>query len=331
MTAAGLARPNDERNEFNCIPGSPPLTPIGVNSRKRPRTSALSSSTSRSLTAARSFLPPYPPHRKNSGGNDSGNDDDSGSAAAVGLGLTRPQTALQPRKSGTSRSTQLPYIHGGEKGSSHLGDAMVATQRSGGTQVEGRLAWAGDFSSSEEEGKAGGSDGIQLSKSAKLMEEDRKKVASIRSFLLNFLEERDCSIKKRLVRFFVNMNTILVVYGVNLLPMLSSSPHVRVEHARPTYHAMLSVSSGVLYCCTLNTSSGDRLARRYYFNVCTPKYAGTPFFSTERQHSCVCYDFKYGSKHHKPGGYFASNANPERLEGGAIYRHTRNCRCVRSS
>lgn len=62
----------------------------------------------------------------------------------------------------------------------------------------------------------------QLSKSAKVLEEDRKKVASIRSFLLNFLEERDCSIKKRLVsallyrrRFFMHPSSekrVLLLY-----------------------------------------------------------------------------------------------------------------------
>lgn len=52
-------------------------------------------------------------------------------------------------------------------------------------------------------GDARSSDDAQLSKAARLMEEDRKTVASIRSFLLNFLEERDCSIKKRLVRVYL--------------------------------------------------------------------------------------------------------------------------------
>lgn len=218
MTAAGLVRPKDERNEFNPSPGSPPLKPIGSNSRKRPRTSSLSSSTSGSLTAVRSILPPYPPNSKSGNGNGNGNYSDSGNAAAMELGLSRPQTTLQPRTYGTSRSTQLPYIHSGEKGSSHFRDAMVATQRSGEKHVVDRLGWAGDCSSSEGENKAGGSDGTQLSKSAKLMEEDRKKVASIRSFLLNFLEERDCSIKKRLVGFFVIMN---ISRRANLLLIVS--------------------------------------------------------------------------------------------------------------
>ncbi|CAM9152255.1 unnamed protein product, partial [Laminaria digitata] len=175
MTAVDLVHSNDERDELNCSPWSPPLKSIGSKSRKRPRTSSLSSSsTSRTFTSARSILPPYPPNNKNSNANANDNDNanDSESAAAVELGLTRPQTALRPRTSGSFRhdtGTQLPYIHhAGEKGS-HFREAI-----------------------------AGGSDGTQLSKSAKLMEEDRKKVASIRSFLLNFLEERDCSIKKRL-------------------------------------------------------------------------------------------------------------------------------------
>lgn len=49
-------------------------------------------------------------------------------------------------------------------------------------------------------GKGCDGDKRSLSKAAKLLEEDKKKVGSIRSFLLNFLEERDCSVKKRLVR-----------------------------------------------------------------------------------------------------------------------------------
>ena len=92
MTAVDLVHPKDKRDELNCSPRSPPLTSIGSNSRKRPRTS--SSSTLRSFTAARPVLPPYPPHSKSS--NDNGNDNDNGleSTAAVELGLTRPQTCL---------------------------------------------------------------------------------------------------------------------------------------------------------------------------------------------------------------------------------------------
>lgn len=115
---------------------------------------------------------------------------------------------------------------------------MVANHRSGKKHVADRLAWAGDCSSSEGEGKAGGSDGAQLSKSAKLMEEDRKKVASIRSFLLNFLEERDCSIKKRLVRFFSWLCMIIPQSSLLLILVHHAFTTSYVEYERPMCHAV---------------------------------------------------------------------------------------------
>ena len=199
MTAVGLVHLQDERDELNYGPRSPPLTSIGSKSRKRPRTSSSSST----LPSTPCILPPYPPSSKNNNNSDSdsdssdNNDNDKRSATADELGLTRP---LRPRTSGASHTQRLPYIHTGEK-ESPFRKAMAASRRSGRKNAEDRQAWADDDFISEEAGRAGGLDGTQLSKTAKLMEEDRKKVASIRSFLLNFLEERDCSIKKRLVRF----------------------------------------------------------------------------------------------------------------------------------
>lgn len=185
MTAGKLLhRPEDEHVELNTDgrPWSPPIKPAAKaaaptasdssarrssSARKRPRTSSLTASSS-------TILPPYPPHSSNSYGNV------QVASSAEELGRTRPRSNNNPFRPGNRaasegdsfRSTELPSLgdgrdDGGSSGSSLSGSADSSTAR--------------------------------LSKSAKVLEEDRKKVASIRSFLLNFLEERDCSIKKRLV------------------------------------------------------------------------------------------------------------------------------------
>lgn len=182
MTAGKLLHPpGDEHVELNTSRSwSPPIKPTAAatvvvdlspgrrssGARKRPRTSSLTTSSSTALS-------PYPPHSSNYC---------SGQAAtsADELVQTRPRrnNPFLPAKRGAAseadlfRPTQLP----------HLGD--------------GRDDGGGDGSSFS--GSADSSS-ARLSRSAKVLEEDRKKVASIRSFLLNFLEERDCSIKKRLV------------------------------------------------------------------------------------------------------------------------------------
>lgn len=196
MTAGKLLyRPEDEHVELNTDsdvrPWSPPIKP-GANAaatpadssarrrsssaRKRPRTS---SQTASSSTTA---LPPYPPY---SSSNYCNEQQAATTSAEDELGLTRPRSSNNPFRPGKRaasaegdpfRPTQLPYIgNGGDEGGG------------GGSSLSG----SADNSRS--------SSSARLSKSAKVLEEDRKKVASIRSFLLNFLEERDCSIKKRLV------------------------------------------------------------------------------------------------------------------------------------
>ena len=176
MTAAKLLHPRpEEQVELNPgRPWSPPIKPIaaaaeaelskrGSNARKRPRTSSLTASPS-------SILPPHPPRNNNY-------TNERATTSADELGRTRPRNInpLRPNHeaAGPARAiTPLPYLGGGKDGG--LGG--------------GSSSGAADDSSTH------------LSRSAKLLEEDRKKVASIRSFLMNFLEERDCSIKKRLVR-----------------------------------------------------------------------------------------------------------------------------------
>lgn len=184
MTAGKLLLPAaDEHNELHPSPRpwSPPVKPNGPapaaaesshprssKTRKRPRTSSSSSSSpsQASVLASKSAaVPPQPPHsnKYSRGGIE---------AAAGELGATRPLDNTAPARPSnkTSRTAQLSGLH----------SSRGSDDSSGGS--------------------SGGVDaGVQLSKSAKLLEEDRKKVASIRSFLLNFLEERDCSIKKRLV------------------------------------------------------------------------------------------------------------------------------------
>lgn len=80
----------------------------------------------------------------------------------------------------------------------------------GGAAYREKLPRVVDTRGTPASGGFGGDDGVgeeesagdekKLSRAAKLIEEEREKVASVRSFLLNFLEGRDCSIKKRLVR-----------------------------------------------------------------------------------------------------------------------------------
>lgn len=182
MTAGKLLHPaGDEHVELNTDgstsrPWSPPIKPSAKatatdsarrsrSARKRPRTSSLTEPSSSTV------LPPYPPYGSSSNGQ-------AATPSAEQLGHTRPRTSstpLRPGKRAASednpfRPTQLPF----------LGD-------------DGRDGGGSSLSGSADNSSA------RLSKSAKVLEEDRKKVASIRSFLLNFLEERDCSIKKRLV------------------------------------------------------------------------------------------------------------------------------------
>lgn len=201
MTASRLLRPADSRAQEeldNFRPHSPPpATPIVLSTtttaRKRPRTSSTSSSPAPLSWASnyRLGLPPYPPSNSYQANN------------FVELELTRPQKQVRPHTS-DARHTQLPHIRNNVDKSSHRSDDIERGNHFG---VGGGGGGGGDISL-----RRGGSDGwfkekdkgtsegtTKLSKAAKVMEEDRKKVASIRSFLLNFLEERDCSIKKRLV------------------------------------------------------------------------------------------------------------------------------------
>ncbi|CAM9318828.1 unnamed protein product [Ectocarpus sp. 8 AP-2014] len=180
MTAEKLLKPGGDHSELNPDPRpwSPPVKPAPANwpstrkssnARKRPRTSsALSSSSAVTTSPSSTFLPPHPPYSNNYINEDV-------AADAADLGRTRPPMDSPSRlrnkaspETGNVRPSQLPLLHGG---GSNNGSSCSGT---------------GDNSDAH------------LSKSAKVLEEDRKKVASIRSFLLNFLEERDCSIKKRL-------------------------------------------------------------------------------------------------------------------------------------
>lgn len=176
MTAGNLMYPRPEQQvELNPgRPWSPPIKPtttVDVESlrrsssaRKRPRTSSLTPLSS-------TTLPPHPPYKNNY-------TNEKAAASADELGRTRPRRTNPLRHNQETgrpfRTTPLPYLSGGK-------DDGFGGSSSSDTADDGSA---------------------HLSKSAKLLEEDRRKVASIRSFLLNFLEERDCSIKKRLVRAF---------------------------------------------------------------------------------------------------------------------------------
>ncbi|CAB1113691.1 unnamed protein product [Ectocarpus sp. CCAP 1310/34] len=181
MTAEELLKPGGAHSELNpdprpwsppvkSTPSNWPFTRKSSNARKRPRTSsALPSSSAVTTSPSSTFLPPHPPYSNNYINEDV-------AADAADLGRTRPPMDSPSRlrnkaspETGDVRPSQLPLLHGG-----------------------------GSNNGSSSSGTGDNSD-AHLSKSAKLLEEDRKKVASIRSFLLNFLEERDCSIKKRLV------------------------------------------------------------------------------------------------------------------------------------
>lgn len=129
---------------------------------------------------------------------------------------TRPLTPDPCRhyRGGTSTSAHFPLIpHDGLKHQSK-GDFVSGSHATAGSAAyeeilprvaatrgthAGRGCGGGDDDVGEEENVG---DEKKLSRAAKLIEEERGKVASVRSFLLNFLEGRDCSIKKRLVRRF---------------------------------------------------------------------------------------------------------------------------------
>ncbi|CAM9339293.1 unnamed protein product [Scytosiphon promiscuus] len=187
MTAGNLVLPaEDEQNELhpNSRPWSPPVKPNGPaaamescrprisKARKRPRTPSSSSFQASTPAGKSAALPPQPPYSTN-------HPIDDDKVVAGGLGATRPrsQTSAWPRnKTPPSAVDSFRKARPSDLRSSSSSDS-------------------GDGSVSS----CGAADAAtKLSKSAKLLEEDRKKVASIRSFLLNFLEERDCSIKKRL-------------------------------------------------------------------------------------------------------------------------------------
>lgn len=198
-------------------PQSPPVKPLEYSSspataRKRPRTSTAATqphfSWKESPRSQALLSPPYPP----------------AAPEMVELGQTRPLTPAPSHYHEGTSSTQFPFLPEGQK---YQDRADGGPYRAGGVHPEklprvgaSRRTLSGDWESSGHGqsdsaegasrggrvaergtgGKDGDGDERKLSKAAKLLEEDMKKVASIRSFLLNFLEERDCSIKKRLVR-----------------------------------------------------------------------------------------------------------------------------------
>lgn len=198
MTASRLLRPAgsgaqeelDNRRPYSPPPAKPIVCSTTTTARKRPRTSSTSSSPAPLSWASnyRSGLPPYPPSNSYQA-----ND-------FVELELTRPQTQFRPHTS-DARHTQLPHIRNNVDKSSHRSDDIERGNHfgvgGGGGDISLRRRGSDGWFEEKEKGTSEGT--TKLSKAAKVMEEDRKKVASIRSFLLNFLEERDCSIKKRLV------------------------------------------------------------------------------------------------------------------------------------
>ncbi|CAM9101386.1 unnamed protein product [Hapterophycus canaliculatus] len=186
MTAGKLLQPaENEHNELQVQPNrpwSPPVKPNGPEAvvescrpsssktSEWPRTSSPSPSHSIVHASKSAILPPQLPYNNNYINNDV-------DLAASELGATRPrdETPAQPRNRTSSAAARYPFRT---------------------TQPNSLRSSNGNHGSSSSSGST--DTNIQLSKSAKLLEEDRQKVASIRSFLLNFLEERDCSIKKRL-------------------------------------------------------------------------------------------------------------------------------------
>lgn len=134
-------------------------------SRKRPRTSVVSSC----MNHMKKLDPPTAPSRN---------------TVEVPLILTRPRSS-PPQKEKWNRNNKSAFdAEGGE-----MCERPKAKLSRVGSACRGAAKRA-----REVPGEA------NLSRAAKLLEEDRRKIASIRSLLLHFLEERDCSIKKRLVR-----------------------------------------------------------------------------------------------------------------------------------
>lgn len=97
------------------------------------------------------------------------------------LSSTRPRTSSPRTKD---------YPHHGQISSSSRGGTRHASRKSQFLGTRSQEMWASDAAEVSE---------AKLSRAAKLLEEDRKKASLIRSFLLHFLEDRDCSIKKRVV------------------------------------------------------------------------------------------------------------------------------------
>lgn len=163
MTAQGFEKSKDEHKNLNGSHWLLSPKPVGAFKRKKPIESTSLPNSSIKARSSRFVLLPQSPLTNTTKHNNS-------QAEKINLSLTRPGGSPQPVVSG-SFSKQL-------KNSIQDGKA---------TQGDDRGLEDSDF------------EDANLDKDVKPMEENDGSFVSFRSFLLNFLEEGDCSIKKTLV------------------------------------------------------------------------------------------------------------------------------------
>lgn len=255
MTAARFLPPGDAHagKKYRIAPPHPSQLvkhtsadvnpPVSTTSRKRPRPSSSSSvSPACSPSTSPRLRPPNPPV---------GAGDNSDSRTELCFSLSRPQ-ASPPSKnfrcSSGNNAQEFPFVGGGKRyADGHaIGPPAPGGARSKFPGLQARMIVAGkenrggDGYDGREELQKEVSGEVKLSKAAMLLEEDKKKVAAIRSFLLNFLEERDCSIKKRLVSMIVG-----VVWGRRCLLAIWAPAALVYRVALRWKHAILCTSFSV--------------------------------------------------------------------------------------
>ena len=174
MTVQEFKPSQGEHEQLDPLPWPPSRKSAWVVKQRRPRKSASSLESPLKAESSRSVFPPS--------AHDNGIKHDNQKYEGFDLGQTRPRASPRAKVLESSCEQLIDIISSGRK------SVKFGKSSSDGTG-------ACDDGVSDDHGPKG----AKLSRAAKLMEEDRRRIASIRSFLQNFLEGRDCSIKKRLV------------------------------------------------------------------------------------------------------------------------------------
>lgn len=272
MTAAELAQNDTDKKYYESNrPHSPPLEhlegvhPCSSATRKRPRKQSTKSSLP--IKSARNPPPPYPLP--------------TSIEEVPTIGQTRPPTPA-PYGHGNCTGTRYPFLRGCQKGQKGCSVGNLCPERLPDVfrAENGCMSGPGG-----DDGAALGEDASvaserKMSKAAKLWEEDRKKIASIRSFLLNFLEERDCSIKKRLVGkgHQGDGETMELAEGMEQIPRVLRCFHTRTLVGRKT---LMTLPCHVKRFCEHNHQEGrEHVCHLLHLVLRGPESPTTLKFST---------------------------------------------------